>query len=449
MQYHTLFQTYDPSDAKFRNLPDRSSTIELLKEKPIDLLVIGGGVHAAHAAHLATLNGLRVAVLCKGDFAEESDHFFLPQGKGFRHALKRLLKKPFIDSNGGYRTIIPNIHETLLAARQEGALCVNHAEVVLTHHEKTNTVIVTWVDRLSGAKLTLHAHATLNCAGQWVSMIGRISPAEFHRELIFERALQLIFNIPWQDPTVIPIAGGDIRIASHPSGTIVSSAMHRVAGPEVTHVPLASDVQSLIQTLNLAFPSAGFSSTTLHLASTVVHCRSLREQWFFSQGGLTLLDESAQSSVVLEGLRRIVALGGNRIAISPVGDRPLPGRAGDASNAIEHFRTEALRRLIPNSIIERVIARYCGRVRFFEHHPECYDLIGERILRGEIVMSIVEEGAYTVDDVMERRLQLHFTPDYGVPLLEAVVSEMKRLLPDQEYSAQQEAYLSRYSRAKT
>lgn len=415
MKYHTLFNTYDPENSRFLTLPDRKATIALLAEKPVDILVIGGGIHAATAARIAVLNGLRTALLERDDFDQEicvpSTH------RPFLQKVLSIFRSHKVEAISEVTDCTRTVIETILSARQEGALCLNHAEVVLTRHDATNAVTVSWVDSLTGQKHELKAWAVLNCAGQWVSMVGRISPAEFHRSIEFIRT------------SYVSCYTGD---GVH---KLIKGPSKRVSGPERDPKPTHDEVREILEHVPGISP---------HYVFTRMRVQSSSDPWFYSQGAYNFLGGSTGTAAhdSFEGLRLLVSKGGNKISLSEMNERLLPGSSGNVAAAIESFRSVSVQNGIPSQVVERIISRYGGRVRFFEQHEECMTVIQNRFLKGEILISIFEECACTLHDMI-RRLNLEFEKDFGVPLLDSIGEVMFEYLPSLEYEAEKEEYVQR------
>jgi glycerol-3-phosphate dehydrogenase len=312
--------------------------------------------------------------------------------------------------------------EEIIAARQEGAVCLNHARVDSMTHRYDDRVEVGITDRTSDTHLTIHAGVVVNCAGPWAPAVGRVTPLA--DRVRFSRGSHLLFDTPWPHPAVImPMAerGRYYFIIPHRfGGTLVGTTEREVATLEADPQPSPEEVREILDRLAHDVPHAGLREDRITgafagLRTLPVKPRrspssdyegatsrvSRRHRWEYANGVLTLYGGKYTTAPVVaeEALSQVMKLARLKRPIVPIWGRPLPGAAGretaeqllaDMSVATEHGR----------HLAHQAITRFGGLVRHFAHGNDWATPIGVLGLTGEVDFVIQVEQAHTVEDVV-------------------------------------------------
>lgn len=179
-------------------LPSRAQVLTALSANPgVDLLILGEGLTAACAAHQLALSGVRVALLSEHYFGVGNGAWALLRhhlgGSGvskrlwWRWCLRRFLRSGLVAEHlrergtrsravpllpwlaEGLSGLWPQpyderllVRETVLAARQEGALCVSNTELLALESEgESGCYALTFRDRLGQGVYRVRAGAVL------------------------------------------------------------------------------------------------------------------------------------------------------------------------------------------------------------------------------------------------------------------------------------------------
>jgi len=320
--------------------------------------------------------------------------------------------------------------EQIIATRQEGGLCLNHARVDSMTHRYDDRVEVGVSDRLSGARYQLNAGIVVNCAGPWAPLVGRVTPLP--NRVRYSRGTHLLFDTPWPHPAIImPMAERGRYYFIIPyrfGGTLVGTTEREVAILEEDPQPSESEKQELLDRLALDVPEAALNAE--HLIDSFAGLRTLplrpkqeggatsrlsrRHRWEFANGVLTLYGGKYTTAPIVaeEGLRRVFKLA--RLARRPVSlwGRPLPGAAG---------REAAEQQMAPlkasgeegRRFADQLLTRFGGLARHLCSGEEWSLPIGNIALTGEVDFVIQVEQACTVAEVLR-----HLGADKGVTVTE-------------------------------
>ena len=345
--------------------------------------------------------------------------------------------------------------ENLIAARQEGALCLNHAPVDRTTLLENGRVRVEWHDGLSGTSAHLEAGVVVNCAGPWAGTAGRAKPGQLARRLRFSQGSHLLFRTPWRGPArflPLPERGRYYFVWPHPAGTLVGTTERELEEPPLDPEPTPDEVEELLGRLRQDLPDSGLDRSTLHYAFAGVRSLpvrgvgrktsrlSRRHRWVFQNGVLTLLGGKYTTAAwtALEGLRTVYRLA--RLGRRPVSlaRRPLPG-AGDPSE----FRQRAARFGASPAAVERCINRLGNLGRMFPEDPVWFEVLPGGILRGEVEFALAVEQAESIEDLMRRHLGLEYLDGHGLESLAAIAAIVRLRRPELDVDAQVAGYRSR------
>lgn len=320
--------------------------------------------------------------------------------------------------------------EEIIAARQEGALCLNHARVDSMTHRYDDRVEVGITDLITGAQRVVHAGIVVNCAGPWAPNVGRLTPLS--GRVRYSRGTHLIFDTPWPHQAVImpmPERGRYYFIIPYRfGGTLVGTTEREVSELEIDPQPTEDETRELLERLARDVPSAGLTADkiigafaglrTLPLRrrrdGTTTSSLSRRHRWEFANGVLTLYGGKYTSATMVaeEALHRVFALAHVRRPIVPVWGRPLPGAAG--RDTAQRIAAEVITSWPPlQSMAHQALLRFGGLLRHVKEAENWAEPIGTIALQGEIDFVIQVEQASTVEDVLR-----HLGADKGVVVTE-------------------------------
>ena len=112
---------------------------------------------------------------------------------------------------------------------------------------------------------------------------------------------------------------------------------------------------------------------------------------------------------VEEGVKRIFAKAKIARKVVTLRKRLLPGAVGH-ERAIAEFAEAALARGVPEAVWQGAAGRLGGLVRYFQQKPEYFEVFAGQILRGEVELARILEQAYSVEDLVRRRLHAEYDP---------------------------------------
>lgn len=337
--------------------------------------------------------------------------------------------------------------EHVVAARREGATCLNYAEVVSTKHSASSEVEVGWRDVLTGESYESRAGIVINCAGPWVAQMGRLKPSELQQRIIFSRGSHLIFNRPWNDPPLFLPLPGKHRyywIWPHPAGTLVGTTEREVDVAERDPLPSHDEVEEILERLRHDLPphlpGGALDRSTLHYGYAGVRTLLLRgkkgegsqlsrrHEWVYQSGVLTLVGGkyTTASWTATEGLRRAFHLAGLRRAVVPLTGRKLPG-AGLSSQPVQEFCVRAERFGVAPALINRAVHRFGRRVGEIAT-DQGFEIVAGICLRGEVELACRTEQVCTISDLLRRRLGIEYHPGHGLDALEVFTSLVEATL---------------------
>ncbi len=354
---------------------------------------------------------------------------------------------------------------TALAARDEGAIVVNHCAVVDAVHEGGQLCGVHVSDRLTGDRLTVRAQVVVNATGPWSDATATLTgdlPAD---EASGSRA-----------PQVMGSAGAHLavprnRIGNRDAVTLVSPLDGRVmfvipAGPHAIigtterpahHGPdeiraTEADVTYLLQSVNRLFPHAGLTPDDVisawcgirplaaarageHSANAASreHAIAHRADGLISVTGGKLTTYRAMAADVFRVAQQ--ALGTRAVPVhdpEPSNATPLPG--GDLVSLEDTIR-EIRETVHDTAVAERLAHAHGSHWRSVWSYVQREPSLGARLsdqlpyLLAEVVYAADRELACTLSDVLVRRTHVAFeTRDHGrraaeqiAPLLQAAL----------------------------
>lgn len=326
--------------------------------------------------------------------------------------------------------------ETILAARQEGALCLNYAEVLSVGARPQGGAVVGWTDRLTNQHYELSAGAVINCAGPWAPFVGRVNASAGTGLVRYSRGTHLLFSRPWPHPALLlplPERGRYYFVWPHWAGTLVGTTEQEVPSPEFAPEPREAEVQELMSQLQRDIPGAHFTRDQIHYGYTGIRTIPVRQSsgtlsagisalsrrhiWRRQGSILTLLGGKFTSAMwtAYEGLR--MAYDGAQLKSRPypLANRPLPGFA-QYETRVQEFTKNAQARGVPDNLMRSAIRRWGGLTYLFENE-EWFHPVAGRVLWGELMLSTSLFQGVTLHDLLRQRLELEMERDHGLSVL--------------------------------
>lgn len=385
------------------------------------------------------------------------DLFVRNKKRKHRWVSDEALKDGFIYTDGimnDSRIVIENI----LAARQEGALCLNHASVDSYAFRDDDRVEISWSDKKTGDKHELTAGILVNCTGPWVPIMGRLSPSDLGSRVRYSRGAHLLFSSPWKGPARFLPLGGRGKyyfVWPHFAGTLVGTTEHETDSLERDPVPTDDEITELLlrvrrdlrgsELTNGAphYAFAGMRTLVLRKSGGDVSTLSRRHQWVYKNGVLTLLGGKFTTAAftVLDGMKQLLKLSHLPRSSITLSGRKLPGYAV-YEDGVKEFKESSKVRAIDEVAVKRAIDRLGSRVRFLLEEDRYLEVLPGKILRGEVELAIDVEQAESIDDVM-RRLDLEYLSGHGFESLDSFVSILSEMRPGGDYLEQARRYRER------
>lgn len=314
--------------------------------------------------------------------------------------------------------------ETALAARAAGAAILNHAEVTQLDKDSTGRVVSARVmDAMSGRETSVKARAFVNVAGPWLDAVRRLDDGGAPPRLRLTKGVHAVFDrsrIGNRDAIVIRGLDGRVMFAiPWQSQTIVGTTDTFFQGDPADVRADADDVDYILAATNRAFPAARV--TARDVIATWAGLRPLvapedertasdvsREDQVFespagllSLGGGKLTTHRRVAEVLVD---RVAERLGRRVGPCRTADVPLPGGAAYPPGPAAEDE--------PRSGDEHVAARYgslAGEVAALVKADPALGrpAVGDRPdLVAELVHAVDSEMAFTIDDVLSRRVPL-------------------------------------------
>jgi len=349
--------------------------------------------------------------------------------------------------------------ETILAARQEGARCLNYTEVESC--TSLGEMVVSFNDRLTKQAHSLRAGIVVNCAGPWVPRFGGGAV-----RLAYSRGSHLLFNREWIGPALLlPMAesGRYYFVWPHVGGTLVGTTEREVRSPESDPLPAQDEIQEILDRLERDLPGCGLDRSTLYYCFAGIRTLPLRDKpgsgdrlvwkvsrrhiWSFANGILSLWGGkyTTASWTTQEGLKRVFDLAGRSEAVISLADRKLPG-SGLFEESVTEFRKVCDAQHIDPGAVDQVLLNYGSLVRNFDLTQAGLDCVPGVTLRAAVRYAVNVEQAQSIEDVLRRRLGLEYQPDHGIAALNMVREELQRAGRGQDLDRQECEYRERIGR---
>jgi glycerol-3-phosphate dehydrogenase len=340
--------------------------------------------------------------------------------------------------------------ERVLAARQEGAHCLNYVETVLLLSQPEG-VEVRYRDNRGAGQGAIRAGIVVNTAGVACAQSGGLTTAELSSLFKFSRGSHLLFNKPWVGPAlVLPIREAGARIPGryyfitpHPGGTLVGTTEREVKECERDPLPSEDEIRELLGRVAEDVPGAGLVKDrayycfagyrALPVGEGRVDALSRRHRWVSRKRILTLVGGKYTSAAWTceDGFRHLLSISGLRLKRIVLSSRVFPGAAFFGTRVAE-FEKACREAQIPPPLVSGAVRRFGGRVIRLLDWSDGLEAVGGLILKGELRLAIEHEQAETLEDVVRRRLEIEQLPGHGIPQLEAMATAGVSLVDDHQ-----------------
>lgn len=331
-------------------------------------------------------------------------------------------------STDDVRLTIANV----VSAAEAGAVTLNHAPVVALLHDSTGAIRGARVrDADSGAEVEIDAQVVVNATGPWSDITRRLDDGVEHAAVLGSKGVHIAVprgRVPVVDALTL-LHPGDGRVFF-----ILPSPVHTIIGTTETPADARPDavranrhdVQYLLEAANHFFPTASLvasdvisawagirplvshGNTSANDASREHHIARAASGLVSVTGG-KLTTYRAMAGEITDTVER--ALGRTKSTHSMTGDAPLPGAGSNAPAA----EARAARTAIPSpETAEQLVRAYGDRWRMVWGLVEREQTLGERLdpalpyIAAEVLWAAVAEGAWTVADVLVRRMPIAY-----------------------------------------
>lgn len=351
--------------------------------------------------------------------------------------------------------------ENIIAARQEGAICLNYAKLEYLSESLGGRSKVKFKDCLSGVTYEKEVGVIVNCAGPWVPNAGRIVPSAFKSSIRYSRGSHLIFNKKWQGPALLlPLkeAGRYYFVWPHFAGTLVGTTEREVQ--QIVDDPQAEkdEINEILDNLARDLPHAGLDRDSLHYcfagirtlpvrrngkASNPSSKLSRRHLWTFGNGILSLIGGKYTTAywTAFEGLQHVFKMAEIHDKAVSLKGRKLPG-AAMFQDSINEFQVIANQLKVPQEIQTRTIRQLGSRVRLFDPEKDDFEVVGN-FLKGELNQALQIEQAENLEDIMRRRMGLEYEYGHGIDQIDSILKILAEQRPKINVEAEKAKYLQR------
>ena len=320
----------------------------------------------------------------------------------------------------------------VMSAAEAGAMTLNHASVCTFLHDGNGAVCGAQVmDHVTGASGDVRARVIVNATGPWSDATRRLDDGVASAAVLGSKGVHISVprdRVPCTEALTLlhPDDGRVFFILPSPVHTIVGTTETPAErGPDAIRAN-RRDVQYLLHAANHFFPSAnlcdadvvsawaGIRPLVAHAGTTAndasrEHYIATGASGMISVTGGKLTTYRAMASEIVDAVER--ALGRAKGIASLTSDAPLPG-AGDLTHTAEVSAAEAV---IPESATaDQLVRAYGDRWRMVWGLCERDALLGDRLdpdlpyIAAEVVWAAVAEGAWTVADVLVRRMPIAY-----------------------------------------
>ena len=351
-------------------------------------------------------------------------------------------------STDDVRLTIANV----VSAAAAGAVTVNHAPIVSFLHDTNGVVRGGRVfDSTTGEVADIVARVVVNATGPWSDLTRTLDDGVQHAAVLGSKGVHIAVprdRVPCTDALTLlhPVDGRVFFILPSPVHTIVGTTETAAeSGPNDVRAN-RRDVQYLVDAANYFFPAAALKSSDVISAwagirplvahaGTSANDASREHHIARSASGLIsvtggkLTTYRAMASEITDTIER--ALGRATSTASMTSDASLPG-VGNLSHADEVSAAQAT--IAIRETADQLVRAYGDRWRMVWGLAEREPPLAERLdpmlpyIAAEVVWAATAEGAWTVADVLVRRMPVAYERlDAGRALAPRVASLLARV----------------------
>jgi hypothetical protein len=464
---NSLLSLYDVSGATLRDqqgpfaaLPTREAALKALSDNPnFDLLILGGGLTGALVAHQAALQDIKVLLVGSDCFGARSISWCHRIAKMLREhpmktlrnyralrkvernaSLSHLTLKLQTDSqplSGFWTSLIARvtpqfdiderllIREALLAAKQEGATVLSAIEPTFLEAEAlSGCYSIGCRDTLSGEIFQARVGGVLVDPTVGQLPLTRLGTSVLRVADPSTGGIQRVYEV-----TPFTAKSGELFTSfalTDGSFVSVSRLGHDLVEVTVLYGDVALDTLVVDGICEEACREAGWKMERVLSSRSVdgrwrssYEVRQERGIFTFSHRGPWDAFTSAESVVrSLLSLRDTVGR-----------QRKLPLRAfpgAEQAREVDVFRAAARGQGVPESTIERCVARWRGRVRYLGQFSDGFREVFPGMLSGEIDLAYISDHSRTAEDIAMGALRLDRSRNWheALPLIQKRLVEL-------------------------
>ena len=343
--------------------------------------------------------------------------------------------------------------ENILAARLQGALCLNYMPVQHLQFHDDNRAELHAVDALTGNDYSLTADCVVNCAGPFVNQF--LDEEISQPDIRFSRGTHLLFSVPWNDPALFLPMEGDSRyyfVWPHETGTMVGTTEREVTAPSKDPQPSQSEVHEILLRLSVDLPDSGLDRHSLHYAFAGERTLPIREEeentgtisrkhiWHRYKNVFSLYGGKLTTSewTIEEGARLVLNHLGKETYTKDA--LRLPGGLV-RENVRLRIQKEGAEAGLSDGYVHQLINRYGEEAQQILDAAQELDqqLLSDR----EVDYSITVEQAVHIEDILRRRTALEFYPTHGLDTIPLLKEKLGHFFPDRDVDGEEQAYKDR------
>lgn len=386
-------------------------------------------------------------------------------GYDFPLGFQNKLRGGFLYSDG-LMSDIRLVRETILAARQEGALTLNYMSFKQHTVTEEGACLVTVQDEMSSKEFVLPVGFIVNCTGPFVSSLSSLSRSDKQPSLLLSQGSHLVFDKPWRKPALILPLKEKSRyyfVWPYKSYTLVGTTELKMDAPVSDPFPTKAEVREVLDRLEQDLPDFGLDRSTLFYVYSGLRALPLKENrsaaslaklsrrhiWSLKGNVLSLFGGKFTTAnwTAFEGLRHVFRLTDLDQVPHAALDRVLPGSA-DLVEVRNSFFAFCSSKGVDLGLAESVFERLGARTKLFLEEKLSLESLSGACLKGEIELELEEGQLQNLNDLMRLRLELEITPDYGLSCLPQILEVLKTLRPEWDIEKQEKSYLGRISRLR-
>lgn len=322
--------------------------------------------------------------------------------------------------------------ELIVAARREGATCLNYLEAT-AFQQNGELVQLEGTDVRSSKKLAITTKTVVNCAGPWVRDLYKSNPDDFSPKVKFSRGTHIIFDRPWTSPSLFLPMEGKSRyyfVWPHQGGTMVGTTERELTELPGDPQPTPEEIDEILTRLEHDLPESGLNRKAAHYAFAGVRTLPLRNGdsetgrlsrkhiWQNRESIFTLAGGKLTTArwTAFEGLKQVSKKLGKPL---PAYDSaPYFKEVLDREKLEKDFQNYALKEGVAEPSVKRLISRFGPRCAEFKKDPSLLEEVDGNILSGEISFGLEVEQAETLEDLLRRRIEAEYLPGNGLSLIE-------------------------------